>query len=190
VELLEKFSLIGMVTGMPMWTPREFSTSTIEWAKKEPDVHLEIGKFLSWEDYWRHAKSLGAVEREARTHFDRIEDVTVELQGRRYFVGAAHFQFVARKTALEKVLPIPSQRPMGQVRLLDIALNEQGFLRFCTPHWYVQHMGNTLQSEFASQSVKVENDNKPVSSLFWELKPVRKVVNWLYHQTFEILYRD
>jgi hypothetical protein len=191
IELLETFPQAGMVTGMPMWTPAEYSTATVEWAEQNPEVSVERGNFLPWEDYWRHARSLGADEAKAQAHFESVEDVTMFYQGQRYYIGAAHFQFVARKAALQSVLPIPSERPMGQVRLLDIALNEQGHLRFCTPNWWVQHMGNTLQDEFKPQgkgsSVKPVKHN---TSKIWGFKPLRKIVNWLYHRTFEILYRD
>ncbi|MFN2152943.1 MAG: glycosyltransferase family A protein [Anaerolineales bacterium] len=191
IGLLEAFPQAGMVTGMPMWTPAEFSTATVAWLKTNPDVSLERGKFLPWEDYWRHARSLGAEEAKARAHFESVEDVTMLFQGQRYYVGAAHFQFVARKAALRSVLPIPSERPMGQVRLLDIALNERGYLRFCTPDWWVQHMGNTLQDEYKPQGAGSTAKPAPRGSTkFWRLKPVRKIVNWLYHQTFEILYRE
>jgi glycosyltransferase involved in cell wall biosynthesis len=190
IELLDAFPDVGMVTGMPMWTPAEFSTSTIQWAENNPDVKMERGKFLSWSDYWRHAQSLGADESKARVHFEGTEDVTVLYKERRYFIGAAHFQFVSRKSIIQKVLPIPSERPMGQVRLLDSALNEQGFLRFCTPDWWVQHMGNTLKAEFASHISTFPKQTRPSISKLWRLRPVHKVVNWLYHRTFEILYRS
>jgi glycosyltransferase involved in cell wall biosynthesis len=190
IQLLETFSQAGMITGMPMWTPAEYSTATAEWAQQNPSVTVERGKFLPWEDYWRHSRSLGAEEAKARAHFGSIEDVTMLYQCRRYYIGAAHFQFVARKSALQSVLPIPSKRPMGQVRLLDIAINERGYLRFCTPDWWVQHMGNTLQDEFKPQGTgSPAKPSKHSSSKIWGIKPVRKIVNWLYHRTFEILYR-
>lgn len=191
IELLEEFPKSGMVTGMPMWTPAEFSTATANWAEKNPDVILARGKFLPWEDYWQHAQSLGAEEWKAREHYESVEDVTILHEGQRYYIGAAHFQFVARKEALQRVLPIPSKRPMGQVRLLDIALNEHGYLRLCTPDWWVQHMGNTLQAEFKTGGSESHQKATPDGShRFWGFKPVRKIVNWLYHRTFEILYRD
>jgi len=191
IEILEAFPKAGMVTGMPMWTPAEYSTATSEWAEQNPDVTLERGKFLSWEDYWRHSQSLGAEEAKAREHFSSIEDVTILYRGRRYYIGAAHFQFVARKAALQSVLPIPSERPMGQVRLLDIALNECGYLRFCTSDWWVQHMGNALQDEFKPRGTgSIPTPAKRNAAKFWGFKPIRKIVNWLYHRTFEILYRE
>jgi hypothetical protein len=181
---------------MPMWTPVEFSTATVAWAEQNPDVVLERGRFLPWEDYWRHSQSLGADETKARAQHDANEDLMIVHQGQRYYIGAAHFQFVARKVALQSVLPIPSERPMGQVRLLDIALNEKGYLRFTTPDWWVQHMGNTLQDEFktsegqsTSKSAK-RSSTKIWHAKIWRLKPLRKIINWLYHRTFEILYRD
>ena len=191
LDLLDSFPQTGMVTGMPMWTPPEYSTKTVEWAEENPKIILETGKFLSWDDYWQHARSLGAGEDDARKHFDRIEDVTILFQGRRYYIGAAHFQFVARKDAIQSVLPIPSKRPMGQVRLLDIALNNSGYLRFSTPDWWVQHMGNSLQNEFRPMENRTSQKPGPRRvGGFWGFKPVRKIVNWLYHRTFEILYRN
>jgi glycosyltransferase involved in cell wall biosynthesis len=190
IELLEKFPRAGMVTGMPIWTPSEFSSATIKWAERNSDVHLEYGKFLSWDDYWRHARSLGADKSKAKEHFASVEDITILYQSHRYFIGAAHFQFVARKKTLQRVLPIPSKRPMGQVRLLDIALDEQGFLRFSTPDWWVQHMGNSLQEEFRIKGTGTAvTRTKNYSSGIWEFQPVRRTVKWLYHKTFEILYR-
>ena len=190
IALLEKIPQIGMVTGMPMWTPAEFSSATVKWVDENPDISLEQGKFLSWDDYWRHARSLGADDQKARAHYDSVEDNTVVFEGQRYFIGAAHFQFVARKDALQRVLPIPSERPMGQVRLLDIALNDKGYLRFCTPEWWVQHMGNTLQGEFEIQRKNTSLRPKSNENKIWGIRPVRRIVNWLYHKTFEILYRD
>ena len=190
INLLEKIPKIGMVTGMPMWTPAEYSSATVKWVDENPDISLEHGKFLSWDDYWRHARSLGADVEKARVHYDSVEDITAVFGGQRYFIGAAHFQFVARKDALQSVLPIPSERPMGQVRLLDIALNEKGYLRFCTPDWWVQHMGNTLQGEFEPQGMKTFTRSKSNDKKIWSIRPVRRIVNWLYHKTFEILYRD
>jgi hypothetical protein len=190
IALLEKIPQIGMVTGMPMWTPAEYSSATVKWVEENPGISVEYGKFLSWDDYWRHARSLGADEQKARAHYDSVEDQTVIIEGQRYFIGAAHFQFVARKDALQHVLPIPSERPMGQVRLLDIALNEKGYLRFCTPDWWVQHMGNTMQDEFESKGTKTITKPKSNDIKIWDIRPVRRIVNWLYHKTFEILYRD
>ncbi len=191
VDLLELFPETGMVTGMPMWTPAEFSSATIAWAEKNPEVSLRRGKFLAWEDYWQHSKSLGKEEAYARQKFAEIEETVIEYRGQRYFVGAAHFQFVARKVALQAVLPIPSERPMGQVRLLDTAINAAGYLRFCTPELWVQHMGNTLGGAFKpSQPAASSNSGRSGSGGWRKNRLVQKIARLLYHQTFNILYKE
>jgi glycosyltransferase involved in cell wall biosynthesis len=186
IGVLESIPGTGMVTGMPMWTPEEYSTATVDWAEATAGVKLERGKFLSWEDYWSHSRSLGADESDARAHYDTIENLRVTCQDARYLVGAAHFQFVAPKAVLQSLLPIPSNRPMGQVRLLDIALNQGGYLRFCTPDWWVRHLGNTLEG--GPGAMRAEPARKPMGRILGRGVP-RRIVSWLYHKTFEILYR-
>ncbi len=191
IQLLEEIPNIGMVTGMPMWTPEEFSTSTITWAKKTEGVSLIRGKYLAWEDYWKHSRSLGADEEEARVHYDTIESLMVTKENQKLMVGAAHFQFVASKAILKSLLPIPSNRPMGEVRMLDIAINEAGYLRFCTTDWWIEHMGNTLGNNQNQYITILESVKKPDRRLnIWKWRISRRIVSWLYHKTFEIMYRN
>jgi len=193
VKVLEAFPNVGMVTGVPLWSPEEYSTSTIQWASENPDTHLERGQLLSWEDYWRHSRSLGTDEEKARAHFASRQDICLFYQGQKYYVGAGHFQFIARRNVLQSVLPIPSQRPMGQVRKLDSALNAKGYLRLSTPEWWVQHMGNTLQNfdQPPSKSPASNNPQKPPSKtgLLWAWKPARRFLLWAHKKTFDILFR-
>ena len=93
---------------------------------------------------------------------------------------------------------------MGQVRQLDIALNDKGYLRLSTQDWWVQHIGNTLSTEFLESSVDwrtqlpfetkkqlLQNDAVPKNkSGFWRLPPVRKFLQWTHGKSFEILYRN
>jgi glycosyltransferase involved in cell wall biosynthesis len=192
VRVLETFPEIGMVTGMPLWSPLEYSDHTVRWAKEQAGVELQEGRFLAWEDYWRHSRSLGKTEAEARQHFETRQDTCLVFQGERYYIGAGHFQFVARKQVLQKVIPLPSERPMGQVRALDIALNAKGYLRLSTPNWWVQHLGNTLQGADFAASIKQEKrevgrgkgHGRPLRN-----KLLRRWVAWLNHQTFQWLYK-
>lgn len=193
VKVLEDFPQAGMVTGMPMLTPEEFSTSTLAWAEQQKDVTLERGRFFPWEDYWRHAGSLVEDEGKARKFYDEHDALRLSYKGQSYYIGASHFQFVARKQVLMEVLPIPSERPMGQVRLLDVAVNERGYLRLCTPKWYVQHMGNTVPGEafFAGEAPVVTGKRlKAVRKGLWQLGPLRRLLQKLNEWSFARLYRQ
>lgn len=191
VKVLEKFPNIGMVTGMPLWSPLEYADQTVRWAEDQPDAELQQGQFLAWEDYWRHSRSLGKTEAEARQHFESRQDTCLFYREERYYIGAGHFQFVARKQVLQEVIPLVSERPMGQVRALDIAVNEKGYLRLSTPSWWVQHLGNTLQgwdTELFSLRLKTAAiPARQKDKRLW--KPLRRFFVWLNSKTFELLYR-
>ncbi len=208
VNVLEAFPNAGMVTGIPMWSPAQYSTATLEWAEKTAGITLERGKLLPWEDYWQHARSLGQDEATARQNFAAQQDWVIEdrrskIEDResgmgnqesgiarrtphvaRFYVGAGHFQFVARKAVLQEVIPIPADKPMGQVRRLDVAINARGYLRLSTPRWWVRHMGNTLPG-WAGQAVR---EGAPGPGRAPLRGPLRRAVQWVYHRSFEWLY--
>ena len=196
IALFDKFPNLGMVTGAPLRVPEEFSTKTVEWAQTYPGASLERGVLLPWEDWWRHARSLGLeTEAEGRRLYQANQDVCLTYEGKRYFIGAAHYQFVARKEVLQSLTPIPSERPMGQVRSLDIAINANGFLRLCTPEWWVQHLGNTLQdftflssapaAEITSCLPQTHQSGRGARSPW-----LRRLLLWLNKKTFDLLYRS
>ena len=183
MQVLETLPNVGMVTGMPLRNPEKYSTSTISWAEEEPRARLERGLRMPWEDFWRHVRSLGYEEAEARRIYAEGEDLYLHYQGCKYFVGAGHFQFLAPKKVLQEVLPIPSRRPMGEVRMLDIAINEKGYLRVCTPDWWVKHLGNSLASQEEILDGRIEKGGNPKRR-----KLFRKLLMWIHQRTFEALY--
>lgn len=205
VNVLDAFPNAGMVTGIPMWSPAQYSTATVAWAEQTEGVTLERGKLLAWEDYWKHARSLGQDEAEARRNFEKQEDCRIEDRRSRienpalrtshpvhFFVGAGHFQFVARKSVLQEVIPIPADKPMGQVRRLDVAINERGYLRLSTPEWWVRHMGNVVPEwagEFARATVHSREPGQRGRRSSWMRGPLRRIVQWVYHQSFNWLYK-
>lgn len=194
LQALRDFPNAGMVTAMPILTPQKYSAATIKWVKKQNRLKVERGQRLLWRDFWRHARSLGDTEQKARRFYTENEAVRFGIKGRRYFVGAAHFQFTAPKAALIAVLPIPAERPMGQVRLLDQAMDKAGFLRLCTDHWYVQHLGNQMPQPpdlVAPLPIKRISHKKPGSRYgLWRWTPLRKLLQWLYGWTFDRLHRS
>lgn len=205
VKVLDAFPNAGMVTGIPMWSPAQFSTATAAWAEQTEGVTLERGKLLAWEDYWKHAQSLGQDETEARANFEKQEDARITIQrvgmsasgqspisNPHFFVGAGHFQFISRKSILQQMLPIPADKPMGQVRRLDVAINERGYLRLSTPDWWVRHMGNVVPDwagGIAPVTAIPRGPAKGGAGRAWVRGPVRRLMQWVYHKTFDLLYK-
>jgi glycosyltransferase involved in cell wall biosynthesis len=189
LAILEALPNVGMVTGMPVRNPEKFSTNTVRWAEGNPDARLERGLLLPWEDFWQHVQSLGVPEAEARKIYADGEDICLHFGGRKYYVGAGHFQFLARRSVLQEVLPIPSRRPMGEVRLLDIAINKRGYLRLALPEWTVRHMGNVLTSAAGDETTTGRYLPAGRNGL-GRWKPLRRLLTWVHKRSFDLLYRD
>jgi glycosyltransferase involved in cell wall biosynthesis len=189
---LQEFPQAGMVTAMPILVPEKYSSATLKWAKKQAGVKTERGSLLPWDDFWRHARSLGDEEQQARRFYDGNEATKISYKKKSYYVGAAHFQFTARKSALQAVLPIPADRPMGQVRLLDEAIDAEGFLRLCTSSWYVQHLGNTMPQPgdlIGSAAIAKSPKKRLGNPGIWRWPPLRRLLKWLNAWSFDRLHR-
>ena len=194
VKVLEALPNAGMVTGVPLWSPLEYSTSTIQWAESDPEARLERGRAPALGRLLAPPAQPGVRRREPPRLLRLAEYTCLYYHGQRYYVGAGHFQFVAHRAVLQTALPIPSERPMGQVRSLDIALDQSGYLRLSTPEWWVQHLGNTLQGfqggageQTTAPKARSRRDEKRG---LWSWKPAHRLLTWINDRTFKILYRS
>jgi len=194
LKTLRNFPKVGMVTAMPILTPEKYSEETVKWVKKQKRLKSDHGKLFPWDDFWRHARSLGDSEEKARKFYEENSATKIHSKQGHYYVGAAHFQFTAPKAALLEVLPIPAERPMGRVRLLDEAMDKAGYLRLCTGKWYVQHLGNQVPMvydlvaplKFTAQKRK---KNRRYSGI-WRWPPLRRLLEFLYGWSFDRLHRS
>jgi hypothetical protein len=76
---------------------------------------------------------------------------------------------------------------MGQVRLLDEAMNTSGYLRLCTENWYVQHLGNVVSKDASTKGGRAKKRTK--MSGFWRWAPIRALLQRIYGWSFDRLHR-
>jgi glycosyltransferase involved in cell wall biosynthesis len=195
IEVVEIFPQAGMVTGMPLLTPVQFSSNTIEWAEKTPNVEFESGLVISWENVWRHGQSIGISKEEGKKFFEDTPSYEIRFQDKRCYIGAGHFQFVGRKEYFQKIVPLYAERPMGgEVRNLDIAINGHGYLRLNTPEWNVEHMGNTVLEKYILQEgprsalLEVKSRVSVPGNWITRIAIVRRILESLYNRIFRILF--
>jgi glycosyltransferase involved in cell wall biosynthesis len=189
LAILEAFPEAGMVTARPMRTPEAFYSSTLEWAQRNPDVQVENGSFIPWETYLEHVLSLGTSEEQARQWYESRKDWRLTRRGTSAYIGAAHFQFTARKASLQPFLPFYMDRPMGQVRSLDEQMNAAGSLRLTTIEPLVKHLGN--QIELSSEGERIISRQRPAAShknRLAEIPLFKKALLRLYDVIFRLYH--
>jgi len=184
LKLFETFPNVGMVTARPLRSPMEFSSATLDWARQAGV--LEEGRFLDWETFWEHVESLGRDEAESRIDYATGNEYRLNLGGQTAFVGATHFQFMARHDVLKKIIPLPSEQPMRGERALDIAINEMGLLRLTTDRPLVQHMGNIPPA--TNQRLAPVPRRKSLLRRILHLPGIRHFLLWLNNQIFRLYF--
>ncbi len=188
LALFEAFPNVGMVTArphvpLPVETLVEYSTTTLAWARQMGC--LEEGRLLDWETFWEHAGSLGMTEDEGRKIYDHLTMYRLNYGGQTAFVGAGHFQFMARREVLQKIIPLSSKQPMRGEHRLDIVINELGYLRLMTEKPMVVHLGNRLSVDLAPAS---SPKRRSLLKRILYLRLIRKVLLWLNNRIFRLYF--
>ncbi len=182
LELFQAFPNVGMVTARPLPTPNQYSSATISWAEQEKV--LEEGRFLSREVFWEHARSIKQMKYDEDPN-QGVRMSRITFSGKVAYAGATHFQFMARREILQKIIPLPSEQPMRGERALDVAINQMGLLRLMTEQAHVWHMGNRLTVE---DKVEVKPMRKPVLKRILWLPGIRHFLLWLNNQIFRLYF--
>jgi glycosyltransferase involved in cell wall biosynthesis len=186
LELFETFPNVGMVTARPYRASQKYSEATFEWAYKQGAGVLTEGMFLDWETVWEHSRSIGVVESQAREDYSKGRDYRLTYQCKTAYIGASHFQFMARRDLLHRVIPLPSEQPMRGERALDVAINDLGCMRLTTEKPLVSHMGNRLPE--STQAAEPKPKHKTLLQRVLWLPGIRHFLLWLNNRIFRLYF--
>ena len=186
VKILETFPKVGMVTARPFRTNPDFFSSTLKWADETPEARHEQGNLVDYEVFREFDLSLGQAEEDIRAHYESSEDHRLTYNGVSAMVGASHWQFTAFKETVRTFLPFRMDRPMGQVKQLDMRMNEAGYLRLMTEKPYAMNMSNTLEN--TAKTEKSDTQKAKKSGGLAEVPVVKKVLLGIYNRIFHLYY--
>jgi glycosyltransferase involved in cell wall biosynthesis len=156
LEVMERFSQVGMVSGVPVRNAAGHASSSLERLAASAPTGIEVVRERripdEWEEDW--AFSTG---RDPQAHLQATQDqldLVFKAEnpsglGIVEAIGAAnHFQFLARKQTILKALPVEwSGKLMGSMIELDQAIDQLGLLRLSTARRYTRHLGNQISPQ-------------------------------------------
>lgn len=214
LHILKNFSQAGMVSGVPVRNASLHANLSLKKLSEHPDDGIRVVYERripnEWEIDW--ALSTGRDPQAHLASTSAQQDMILrsqDAQGKTICeaIGSAnHFQFAGWKTRLLQALPDQwSGKLMGAMIELDEAIDQAGYLRLSTSQRYVRHMGNTISADilktaqsFNLVTVPDSENGLPVipssprtnRKRLWLLRipGSRRVLSWLYHQLFKILY--
>lgn len=187
LELFDAFPDVGMVTGRPLRTRMELSSATLEWGREESHG-MEEGAFIDWDTYHEHESSLGHSDEDIQTQFQSRNDFRLSRGGYRAYIGAGHFQFLARKSVLDQIMPLESEKPMRGESIIEVEINRLKYLRLCTEKPYVMHMGNRVP-ETLRPSKPLRRQHPLLRKLLWS-RPMRYVLLGAYSNIFRWYFEN
>lgn len=196
LKLLEAFPEAGMISALPVRNAATYAIEAVHSILHRADsrIVLEEQHLIpdEWEDDW--AASTGRDPQAHRKGMAERKDLILQRDGARAVAGANHFQFIAPRDVLMKVLPNGwSGKLMGQMVELDEAVDRMGRMRIATPERYTRHIGNTVSAEMQAEARRIglEVQKRPLPvrkrSILVQIPGLRRLLSWLYDRLFRIL---
>jgi glycosyltransferase involved in cell wall biosynthesis len=203
LEILKTFPRVGIVNGLPARHLMDWATSsTLQLAETHPEIEIEKGHLIPQPVIASLCEGVGRSYDDYLTETKHLEDIKLTHRGTQAFVGAHHFQFVARKSVLSELGPLQATLALGRAELeFDEAIDRAGYMRLSTSSQYVYHLGNLLTTKWrelaAEYSVSINGARRRTSSpaamqklrlRIRENSVVKRVLLKLYGSIFKLYY--
>ncbi len=197
LEVLDTFPNVGVISGMYIKPHmKEGIQSTLKFAKSK-DVKFEQGTLVDPALEQHYMDQMGRTKEKYQSEIKGLNDVLITYKGIKVWASAGHYQMVAKKEALLRVLPETwSGNLMGQMRDLDVAIDDLGMLRLCTTPPTLRLLGNHIDKDAARvirqhgvevQAAKMKQQNGGMKAKIYRLPIIQKIAYAIYERMFKII---
>lgn len=197
LEVIDTYPDVGVVTGMYIKSHmKEGIRSTMRFADRG-DVTVEKGNLISRDLEQHYIENMGRTWKKYDQEVAGLEDVRMTYEGIQTFASAGHYQFAAVKDRIIKALPQTwSSNLMGQMRDLDVAIDDLGLLRVCTTPATIRLLGNQINTEGAAfireYGIDIDGVSQKKQIAGWKVKffrlpIIQKIAYFFYQRLFKII---
>jgi len=196
LEIMDAYPKVGMVSGFYVRSQMKYGIdSTLKFAG-QPDVNSQTGLIWPHEYEEHYLDGYGSNAKKYAKEIAAIQDQLLTYNDVDALVSAQHMQFLAPKPLLLDALPRNwSGHLMGQMRELDMAVDNLGYLRLSTPEPVTRFLGNVVSPEMAelAKQYDLSAQGKVPQKLRHPLRFLLRsgrVQVWLwkfYHNLFDLL---
>ena len=197
LEVIDTYPDVGVVTGMYIKPHMKEGINTTMQFSARQGVKTEKGNLVDRNLELHYIANMGRTWEQYQKEIKGLEDVRITYKGIQTYASAGHYQFVTVKDRILKVLPIEwKSNLMGQMRELDIAIDEQKFLRVSTTPATVRLLGNKINKEGAEFirefDINIEGVDESPKMAKWIVKLfripfIRKIAYFFYQRLFKII---
>jgi len=197
LEVIDTYPDVGVVTGMYIKPHmKEGVETTMRFAARQ-DVEMEKGNLVDKNLEIHYITNMGRAWEQYQKETNGLEDVRITYKGIKTYASAGHYQFVAVKDRILKAMPDKwKSNLMGQMRELDITIDQLKMLRLCTTPATVRLLGNKINQEGAEFIREFEIDIEGVESStqmaswavkFFQIPIIKKIAYFFYQRLFKII---
>jgi len=197
LEVIDTYPDVGVVTGMYIKPHmKEGVETTMRFAARQ-DVEMEKGNLVDKNLEIHYITNMGRTWEQYQKETNGLEDVRITYKGIKTYASAGHYQFVAVKDRILKAMPDKwKSNLMGQMRELDITIDQLKMLRLCTTPATVRLLGNKINQEGAEFIREFEIDIEGVESStqmaswavkFFQIPIIKKIAYFFYQRLFKII---
>jgi len=197
LEVIDTYPNVGAVTGMYIKPHmKEGISSSLKFAQSA-GVKVERGKLVEEGLEQHYIEQTGRTWDKYKEEIEGLEDVRLTFKGVQTYISAGHYQFAAPKATILQALPAAwTGNLMGQMRELDVAIDQLGLLRLCTTPPTLRLLGNLIDQAAAEElrkfGVDISSTEKKEKTVGWKKKffrgkLVQKAAYFFYERLFKII---